>query len=52
MKLVFPDGQIVNYKVPVIKCWEYDDKRIIEEKMYTFKNPNSLFIYSSSSSDI
>ena len=52
MKLVFPDGQIINYEVPVIKCWEYDDKRIIEEKMYTFKNPNSLFIYSSSSPDI
>lgn len=34
MKLVFPDGQIVNYKVPVLKCWEYDDKRFIEEKMY------------------
>ena len=52
MRLVFPDGQIINYEVPVIKCWEYDDKRIIEEKMYTFKNPNSLFIYSSSSPDI
>ncbi|MBN1049451.1 hypothetical protein FDB30_11755 [Clostridium botulinum] len=34
MKLVFPDGQIVNYKVSVLKCWEYDDKRFIEEKMY------------------
>ena len=34
MKLVFPDDQIINYKVPVIKCWEYDDKRFIEEKMY------------------
>ena len=34
MKLIFPDGQIVNYKVPVLKCWEYDDKRFIEEKMY------------------
>ena len=34
MKLVFPDGQIINYRVPVLKCWEYDDKRFIEEKMY------------------
>ena len=34
MKLIFPDGQIINYKVSVLKCWEYDDKRFIEEKMY------------------
>lgn len=34
MKLVFPDGQTIDYKVPVVKCWEYDDKRIIDEKMY------------------
>ena len=34
MKLIFPDKQEVNYIVPVLKCWEYDDKRIIEEKMY------------------
>lgn len=34
MKLVFPDGQIVNYKVPVLKCWEYDDKKIHRRKMY------------------
>ena len=34
MKLIFPDKQEVNYIVPVLKCWEYDDKKIIEEKMY------------------
>lgn len=34
MKLIFPDKQEVNYIVPVLKCWEYDDKIIIEEKMY------------------
>ena len=34
MELVFPDGQIIKYRVPVVKCWEYDDKRIIDEKMY------------------
>ena len=34
MKLIFPDNQEINYIVPVLKCWEYDDKRIIEEKMY------------------
>ena len=34
MRLVFPDGQIINYRVPVVKCWEYDDKRIIDERMY------------------
>ena len=34
MKLIFPDNQEVNYIVPVLKCWEYDDKRMIEEKMY------------------
>ena len=34
MKLVFPDGQTIDYRVPVVKCWEYDDKRIIDEKMY------------------
>lgn len=37
MKLIFPDNQEINYIVPVLKCWEYDDKRIIEEKMYTDK---------------
>jgi hypothetical protein len=28
MKLIFPDKQEVSYIVPVLKCWEYDDKRI------------------------
>jgi predicted transposase/invertase (TIGR01784 family) len=34
MKLIFPDGQEVDYKVPAMKYWEYDDKKIIKEKMY------------------
>jgi hypothetical protein len=34
MKLIFPDGQEVKYIVPVMKYWEYNDKKLIEEKMY------------------
>ena len=34
MRLVFPDGQEVKYRVPVMKYWEYDKKRLLEEKMY------------------
>jgi len=34
IKLVFPDSQQVKYTVPVIKYWEYDDKKLIEQKMY------------------
>lgn len=34
MRLVFPDGDDVQYRVPVMKYWEYDDKKLIREKMY------------------
>jgi predicted transposase/invertase (TIGR01784 family) len=34
MRLVFPEGQEIMYTVPVMKYWEYDNKKIIEEKMY------------------
>ena len=34
MKLIFPNGQEVKYVVPVMKYWEYDDKDIIEQKIY------------------
>ena len=34
MTIVFPDGQLVNYKVPVMKYWQYDNKKLIEQKLY------------------
>lgn len=34
MRLIFPDGQKIYYAVPVMKYWEYDDRRLIKEKMY------------------
>ena len=34
MKLVFPDDQQIRYKVSVMKYWKYDDKKLIEKKMY------------------
>ena len=34
MKLIFPDGQFVNYVVPVMKYWEYSDKQLISQNMY------------------
>jgi len=34
MILEFPDGQIVNYTVPVIKYWTYRDKDILDNRMY------------------
>lgn len=34
MKLIFPNNKEVDYVVPVMKYWEYNDKSIIQEKMY------------------
>ena len=34
MRLIFPDGQEIKYVVPVLKNWEYNDKRLIEQKLY------------------
>ncbi|MDD3880336.1 MAG: hypothetical protein PHP26_10195 [Syntrophomonas sp.] len=35
LRLIFPDGQEVRYRVPVMKYWEYDKKEIIEQKAWT-----------------
>jgi hypothetical protein len=32
--IVFPDGEKVDYSVPVMKYWEYTDIKLIEEKLY------------------
>lgn len=34
LKLIFPDGQEVNYRVPVMKYWEYSQEEILEQKLY------------------
>lgn len=34
LRLVFPDGQEVRYRVPVMKYWEYGKEEIIEQKLY------------------
>lgn len=34
LRIIFPDGAEVNYEVPVIKNWEYDSKKLIENKFY------------------
>ena len=34
MRLVFPNGQEIKYIVPVMKYWEYDDKKLVEKRMY------------------
>ncbi|OLN32241.1 hypothetical protein [Desulfosporosinus metallidurans] len=34
LKLIFPDGQEINYRVPVMKYWEYSKEEILEQKLY------------------
>ncbi|KUO71084.1 MAG: hypothetical protein APF81_19855 [Desulfosporosinus sp. BRH_c37] len=34
LRLIFPDGQEVNYRVPVMKYWEYSKEKIIEQRLY------------------
>ncbi|WP_459931719.1 RpnC/YadD family protein, partial [Desulfosporosinus burensis] len=34
LRLIFPDGQEVKYRVPVMKYWEYSKEKIIEQKLY------------------
>ncbi|MDR3600891.1 MAG: hypothetical protein P4L49_10505 [Desulfosporosinus sp.] len=34
LRLIFPDGQEVNYQVPVMKYWEYSREKILEQKLY------------------
>jgi len=34
MDIVFPDGQQIGYKVPVIKVQEYSDTDIVDKKLY------------------
>lgn len=34
LRLVFPDGQEVKYRVPVMKYWEYGKEDILEQKLY------------------
>ena len=34
LRLIFPDGQEVNYRVPVMKYWEYSQEKILAEKLY------------------
>ena len=35
VKLIMADGNIVNYTVPVMRYWEYDKSRLIQENLYT-----------------
>jgi len=34
LRLIFPDGQEVKYRVPVMKYWEYGKEEILEQKLY------------------
>ncbi|MBZ9606314.1 hypothetical protein G9F73_000460 [Clostridium estertheticum] len=34
MKLIFPNGQEIKYTVPTMKYWEYNDRDIMQDKMY------------------
>ena len=34
LRLIFPDGQEVKYRVPVMKYWEYGKEQILEQKLY------------------
>jgi hypothetical protein len=36
MKLIFPDGQEVKYTIPVMKYWEFDDKKLLEKRCIRF----------------
>jgi hypothetical protein len=33
LRLIFPDGQEVKYRVPVMKYWEYSKEDILEQKL-------------------
>jgi len=47
VKLVFTgengEEQAVDYKIPVMRYWEYDEKRLVEEKLYPLL-PLQLFL--------
>ncbi|MFZ3130674.1 MAG: hypothetical protein WA125_06110 [Desulfosporosinus sp.] len=34
LRLIFPNGQEVKYRVPVMKYWEYGQEEILEQKLY------------------
>jgi len=34
MKIIFPEGEEVNYKVPIMKYWEYSDQDLLDRKLY------------------
>jgi len=34
MRIVFPEGPDVKYTVPVMKYWQYDDKDLLDQKLY------------------
>ena len=34
LRLIFPDGQGIKYRVPVMKYWEYSKEKILEQKLY------------------
>ena len=34
LRLIFPDGQEVKYRVPVMKYWKYSKEEILEQKLY------------------
>ncbi|KLU59918.1 hypothetical protein CEB3_c40520 [Peptococcaceae bacterium CEB3] len=34
LRLIFPDGQEVKYRVPVMKYWEYGKEEILEQRLY------------------
>ncbi|WP_241427057.1 RpnC/YadD family protein [Clostridium saccharoperbutylacetonicum] len=34
LKIVLPSGESFLYSVPVMKYWEYSDKKLLEDKMY------------------
>jgi len=34
LRLIFPDGQEVKYRIPVMKYWEYSKEELLKQKLY------------------
>ncbi|MGL5415780.1 MAG: Rpn family recombination-promoting nuclease/putative transposase [Clostridium sp.] len=43
LQIKFQNNQVIDYKVPVMKYWEYNDKDLLEKKMYSLL-PLQIFL--------
>ncbi|MGL4876275.1 MAG: hypothetical protein ACRC30_16685 [Clostridium sp.] len=44
LQIKFQDNQSIHYEVPVMKYWKYDDKDLLEKKMYSLL-PLQIFLF-------